>query len=74
MNDYEKLIRLRLKQARRQEFPWKALFLVALGIVLYALLTNCCSMTLPAQTRDQQKKQVDALWGSDAEAHKKRIP
>ena len=74
MNDYEKLTRLRLKQARRQEFPWKGLFLVALGIVLYALLTNCCSTALPAQTPDQQKKTVDSLWGGDAEAHKKRIP
>jgi hypothetical protein len=71
MTDQEKLIRLRLKQARRQEFPWKGLFLAALAIVLYALLTNCCST---AQTPDQQKKTVDALWGGTAEAHKKRIP
>jgi hypothetical protein len=74
MNDYDQLIKLRLKQARRQEFPWKGLFLSALAIVLYAVLTNCCSTPLPAQTKEQQKKTVDALWGGAAEAHKKRIP
>lgn len=40
MTDQEKYISLRLKQARRQEFPWKELFIVAVIVVLCGLLTR----------------------------------
>lgn len=77
MKPEDELRSLKLKQARRAERPHnlhKFVFIVCLLLTLCGLLGNCNAEGERRQTPAEKKATADAVWGGDADAHKRRMP
>lgn len=77
MNNQDKYYSLRLKQANRSEIPYKLIkgFLILIAIMVAILyLQSCRPETNKPLTKTEQKANIEALWGRDAEAHNARLP
>lgn len=75
MDDKQKYIHLKLKQARRAERPYtlvKLLVLAGFFGAMCGVISNCNDRN--RLTPAEQKKVVTDIWGGDADAHKKRLP
>ena len=78
IKEEEELFRWNMRQAGNRNASFantRAHVVVFLLILACVLMQNCCSgIGIDKTTAEQQKKTNEAIWGGDAEAHKKRIP